>query len=87
VRPGVASRRKPSSPLLSAVPVVNILTNLIFRESIPLLNLSFELIPTATDDIEIVVGELAPPLLDLAFDLLPISFNTVPVHLSSPYDE
>ena len=37
------------SPLLSVVPVINILTNMLFRETLSLKNLAFELIPAAID--------------------------------------
>lgn len=34
----------------------------------------------AGDDIQLVVGELAPLLLDVALELLPVAFNSIPVH-------
>src|SRR5258708_7832426 len=70
--------------LLTLVPVINVLTNLIFCETVPLLNLTFELVPTTIYDVKIVVSELSPLLLDLAFDLLPISFDSIPVHVNLP---
>jgi hypothetical protein len=65
-------------PLLTAVPVVNIFANLIFGETVSLLNLAFELFPTAIYNVKVVVCELPPLLLDLALNLLPISFHTIP---------
>src|SRR5437588_5739168 len=61
-------------------PVVHILVNLILGETVALLQLAFELIAAAFDDVEIVVGELAPFLLGLASELLPIAFDPVPIH-------
>jgi hypothetical protein len=54
---------------------------LIFCETVPLLNLAFELFATAIYNVEIVVSKLSPLLLDLAFDLLPVSFDSIPVNL------
>jgi hypothetical protein len=71
-----------SSPLLCAIPIIDVLANLIFREAIPFLNFAFQLILTTVDHIEIIVGELAPLLLNVAFDLLPISLDPIPVHFS-----
>src|SRR5262249_14260420 len=70
-----------SSPLLTVVPVINIPPSLILCETVPLLNLAFELLSTAIYHVEIVVGELSPLFLDPAFNLLPISFDSIPVHL------
>jgi hypothetical protein len=33
------------------------------------------------DDVEVIVGELAPLLFDLAFDLFPISLDSIPIHV------
>jgi hypothetical protein len=48
-------------------PVLNVLSDLILREPIALLNYSFELIATACDSVQIVVGQIAPFLFDLSF--------------------
>jgi hypothetical protein len=69
-------------PLLTAVPVINILANLTFCQIVPLLNLAFELFSTAVYNVKIVVSELSPLLLDPAFNLLPISFDSIPVHVN-----
>jgi hypothetical protein len=74
---------------LAVVPGINVLANLILCETVPLLNLAFELVPTAIYNAKIVISELSPLLLDLAFDLLPISFDSIPVHVNlrrSAYD-
>ena len=52
-------------PRLLAVPVVNVLLDLILGEAVTLLDLSFELIAAAVDHSEVIVGEFAPLLLDL----------------------
>ena len=69
-------------PLLTAVPVGNILANLIFCQTVPLLNLTLELFSTAVYSFKIVVSELSPLLLDPAFNLLPIAFHSIPVHVN-----
>src|SRR5262249_52325761 len=71
---------KNTSPGLRVIPIVDVLANLVLRDAVALLDLAFELIAAAVDDVEIIVGELAPLLLDLAFDLLPVSFDAIPVH-------
>ena len=81
-RPGRFARCR--SPLLSAVPVIDVLASLIFRKAISLLNSAFQLIPATADHIEIIIGELAPFLLNFAFDLLPISLDPIPVHVTPP---
>jgi hypothetical protein len=54
--------------------------DLLFVVAVPFLDFALELIAAAVDDIQIVVGELAPLLLYFASNLLPVSFNAVPVH-------
>ncbi len=34
----------------------------------------------SVNDIEVIVGELAPILLGLALDLFPVAFNAIPIH-------
>src|SRR5262245_9802816 len=68
------------SPALRRVPVVDVPADLILGQTVALLDLAFELIPATRDDVEIIVGELAPLLLHLPFDLLPISLHAIPVH-------
>ena len=65
---------------MAIVPIIDFFFRLIFGIAITLLKTAFELILLARDDIEIIVGQLAPLLLDLAFHLLPISFDAVPIH-------
>src|SRR5882724_9222131 len=73
-------QRKKRLPLLRAIPVVDILAHLVLGDAVPLLDLAFELVALAANEIQIVVGQLAPLLFDLAFDLLPISFHAIPIH-------
>src|SRR5262245_21171932 len=68
------------SPALRRVPIVDVLADLIFGQTVALLDLALELISAAVDDVKIVVGELTPLLLHLPFDLLPISLHAIPVH-------
>src|SRR3954467_9024152 len=73
-------QRKERLPLLRAVPVVDILAHLVLGDAVPLLDLAFELVALAANEIQIVVGQLSPLFFDLAFDLLPISFHAIPIH-------
>jgi hypothetical protein len=75
-RPGLFLR----SPGLPTVPIVDFLAGLIFRVTVSLLESAFELVLLACDDIEIIVGQLAPLLLDLSLHFLPVAFNPIPVH-------
>ena len=55
-----------------------------FGFAVAFLDLAFELLGSAVDGVEVVVGELAPLLLDFAFDLFPVAFELVAVHFESP---
>lgn len=55
-----------------------------FGFAVAFLDLAFELLGSAVDGVEVVVGELAPLLLDFAFDLFPVAFELVAVHYESP---
>ena len=72
------------SPRLCVNPIVDVLFDLIFRDTVPLLNFPLELITAARDLVQVVVGQVAPPLLDLAFQLFPVSLDSIPVHDLSP---
>jgi hypothetical protein len=56
---------------------------LVSGDAVDLLELTDELLLRAIDDIEVVVGQLAPPFLELALELFPVAFDAVPVHESS----
>jgi hypothetical protein len=43
-------------------PVVDVLFGLILRETVSLLDLPLQLLAPAVDDVEVIVGELAPLL-------------------------
>src|SRR5271166_4194196 len=68
---------------LTASPVVDLFARLVSRDPVAFLDLAFQLFALAGDDIQIVVGEIAPLLLDLALDLLPVSLDSIPVHSSN----
>jgi hypothetical protein len=55
----------------------------ILRDPILFLKLSEELIPFASDNIEVIVSKPAPLFLHLSFKLLPVSFNPIPIHIGS----
>ena len=77
--------RKPdlrSQFLLTFVPVINVLTNLIFCETVALLNLTFELVPTTIYDVKVVVSKLSPFLLTLPFTCFQFSFHSIPVQVN-----
>ncbi|CCM74292.1 hypothetical protein BN77_1412 [Rhizobium mesoamericanum STM3625] len=71
-------------PGLAVVPVVNIAPRTIALDPVTLLDFALQLITLPGNLIKIIIGEFAPLLLDLAFHLLPISFDSVPIHGSSP---
>src|SRR5262245_44960488 len=54
---------------------------LVLREAILLLHLADELVALAVNDVELIVGQLAPLLLDLALELLPVAFDAIPIHV------
>src|SRR5262249_212012 len=83
----VAAVRPPLKPMpLSDIlqPGVDFLLSLVLGVTVTLLQTSSELLALALDDVEIVVGELAPLLLGLTLELLPVSLHAIPIHLSSP---
>jgi hypothetical protein len=66
-------------PGLATVPIVHFLLRPVFCITVPFLKFSLQLVPLASDDIEVIIGQFSPLLLHLAFDLLPVSFDTIPV--------
>src|SRR5215468_6768209 len=76
--------RSRSTSLHGFQPGVDFALGLVPGVAVALLQTAGELSALALDDIQIVVGELAPFLLHLALELLPIAFDTIPVHASSP---
>src|SRR5581483_81974 len=53
--------------------------------AIDLLEPPGELLPLPGDDVELVVGQLAPLFLHLALELLPVPLHAIPVHLASAF--
>src|SRR5262245_28287551 len=68
------------SPALAGEPVIHVPADLVLGQTVTLLNLALELVAASVDDVEVIVGELAPLFLDLAFDLLPVPFYAIPIH-------
>src|SRR5205823_14518071 len=79
--PGLAfsARQVPVSVPHRAVPMVDVSTNLIDSVAVAVLDLAFELLPSALDGIEVLIGELGPFLLDPALELLPVALEAVPI--------
>src|SRR5262249_36049203 len=69
--------------LLTAHPVVNVLAHLILGVAVSRLDLAFELLATAVDLRDVVVGEFAPLLLDFTTELLPAAFDAIPIHVQT----
>ena len=66
---------------LAGEPVATIGSGGIFlRLAVALLDAARELGAATLDDVEVVIGQLAPLGLHLALELLPVSFNLIPVH-------
>jgi hypothetical protein len=66
-----------------ALPGRDLLLGLVLGHAITFLDLAGQLGATTLDDVEVVVGELAPLRLDLALELLPVAFDAIPVHVMS----
>src|SRR5262249_17304950 len=49
--------------------------------TIPLLQAPYQLVTFSLNAIEVVVSEIAPPLLDLPTHLLPLPFHHIGIHL------
>jgi len=61
-------------------PVAQLFLDVILGRAVAFLDLARELIAPAGDDVEVVIGQLAPLLLDAARDLFPVALNAIPVH-------
>src|SRR6266567_1362150 len=61
-------------------PAIDLPLGFVAPNAVTLLDPADELGAFALDQIEIIVGELAPLLLHFAFYLLPVSFHAIPVH-------
>ena len=59
-------------------PGINVLLGLFLRGAVALLKAASQFLALALDDVEIIVGQLAPLLLKLALELFPIAFDLDP---------
>jgi hypothetical protein len=64
-------------------PVVNGRLCLILVLAVTFLDDAKEFGALAVDDVEIVIGQLAPLLLSFALELLPVAFDLIPIHFVS----
>src|SRR4029453_3190276 len=62
----------------------DLLLGFVFRDAVGFLNLAAQDFPLARDDVEVVVGEIAPLLAHVALELLPVAFDHIPVHIEFP---
>lgn len=69
--------------VVTGFPVFDLSLGLIAGDAVAFLDLADQLIAFARNNVQMVVGQLAPLLLDLAFGLFPVSFNAVPVRVRS----
>src|SRR5215471_19611953 len=65
-------------------PVFDLLFGLGSSHAVPLLNETHELLRLTLDDVQIVIGQLAPLLARLALELIPLSLERVFVHSVLP---
>lgn len=64
--------------MLALQPVVQILLGLLAGDAVAFLQLPEELVFFTTDDLQVIVGELAKLLANRAFHLFPFAFQFVP---------
>src|SRR4051812_16028185 len=81
---GRRRQRRPSRSSLAIEPAVDLGLRLVLGVTVVLLEAAFELVTLAVDDVQVIVGELAPLFLGLASELFPVSFDTIPIHGSIP---
>src|SRR5690242_18620703 len=65
-------------------PGIDVLLGFVLGKAVALLQPARELGPFAFDDIEVVVGQLAPFLAHLTLESLPVTFDAVPIHSPLP---
>ena len=61
-------------------PLVNLLLRVFLEDAVVLLELAKQLLFLASDNAEVVVGELCPLRFDVSLQLVPLSFDLIPVH-------
>src|SRR5687767_15898432 len=66
--------------LHARLPVGELLLGLVLRDAVELLDPAQQHVALAGDDVELILGELAPLLQGIALELLPVAFDAVPVH-------
>jgi hypothetical protein len=64
-------------------PAIDFVLDLIALSPVTGLQPADQFVTLAFDDIEVIVGELAPLLSGLALDRRPIAFYSIPVHCAS----
>src|SRR5512141_1751368 len=69
--------------LVAEFKALDLLLGFIFRDAVGLLNLACQFDALAGNDIEMILGELAPLRFHFAPELLPVAFNDIPVHFNS----
>jgi hypothetical protein len=74
-----SARAKPFGAMLSVQPIVHVFSHQILGQAVALLDFAFQLIATAIDLRQIVVGELTPLFFDFAFNFFPVSFDPIPI--------
>src|SRR5262249_39473755 len=84
VRRGFPPGRIARLVVVSVEALLHLALGLIARPAVSLLQSTGKLVHRAVDAVEIVVRELAPPLLDLTPHLLPLAGENVLVHGVSP---
>src|SRR5690242_111808 len=73
-------RAKWSEDLPVLLPLCNLFLRFLARDAISVVDAADQLLAIAGDDVEVIIGELAPLLLGLALEDLPIAFDAIPVH-------
>src|SRR5579863_1457659 len=71
--------------MLRLEPLIGAFLSLFLTEPVPLLQFAGEFIAAPGYIIEVVIGQIAPPLFDRTLDLLPLSFDLSPVHGDPPH--
>jgi hypothetical protein len=79
VKAALAERNCPAV-LTGATELIEFFFSLIFLVAVFLLEFSDKLILLPGDDIEVVVGQLAPLFLHLSPELFPVPFDLIPIH-------
>jgi hypothetical protein len=64
---------------------IDLALGLVALVAIALLDFPDQLVSLACQQIQVIVGELAPLLLRPPLELLPIPFNLIPIHVAPPF--